>query len=457
MKKLTVMLLIAAMVLGVSACGNSANKGNTATESQMSTQEAEDLDAKINELTQKENSILENHKALWEKVFNSIDKSTVEDATATNYGDFLANSLDKIKDKFTDDELKSLKEDVEEIKKLEDELQPLLEKQSANASNKDSGKEGASVFPEFKAKDLDGNDVDSSIISKNAVTVLNFWFNGCSPCVQELPELNKLNEELKEKGGQVIGINTDSLDGNEDGIAEAKSILEKQGAKYTNLSLDSNSEAGKYATSIMAFPTTIVLDRNGNIIGEPIMGGINTGLNNALTGMGNSSKVILGLVLGGMMAIDMGGPFNKAAYVFGTASLAYQTDAGYMIMAAVMVGGMVPPIAIAIASWVFKNKFTDNDRKTAPVNAIMGLCFISEAAIPFAAGDPLHVIPPCVIGSAVAGALSMAFKCTLMAPHGGIFVFPVVGNALMYIIALAIGSIVGAVMLGLLRKPVESK
>ena len=266
MKKLTVMLLIAAMVLGVSACGNSANKENTATESQMSTQKAEDLDARINELTQKENSILENHKALWEKVFNSIDKSTVEDATATNYGDFLANSLDKIKDKFTDDELKSLKEDVEEIKKLEDELQPLLEKQSANASNKDSGKEGAS--------DLDGNDVDSSIISKNAVTVLNFWFNGCSPCVQELPELNKLNEELKEKGGQVIGINTDSLDGNEDGIAEAKSILEKQGAKYTNLSLDSNSEAGKYATSIMAFPTTIVLDRNGNIIGEPIMGGI---------------------------------------------------------------------------------------------------------------------------------------------------------------------------------------
>lgn len=190
---------------------------------------------------------------------------------------------------------------------------------------------------------------------------------------------------------------------------------------------------------------------------EPIMGGINTGLNNALTGMGNSSKVILGLVLGGMMAIDMGGPFNKAAYVFGTASLAYQTDAGYMIMAAVMVAGMVPPIAIAIASWVFKNKFTDNDRKTAPVNAIMGLCFISEAAIPYAAGDPLHVIPSCVIGSAVAGALSMAFKCTLMAPHGGIFVFPVVGNPLMYIIALAIGSIVGAVMLGLLRKPVESK
>ena len=275
MKKLTVMLLIAAMVLGVSACGNSANKDNTATESQMSTQEAEDLDAKINELTQKENSILENHKALWEKVFNSIDKSTVEDATATNYGDFLANALDKIKDQFTDDELKSLKEDVEEIKKLEDELQPLLEKQSANASNEDSGKEGASVFPEFQAKDLDGNAVDSSIFSQNAVTVVNFWFNACSPCVEELPALNKLNEELKDKGGQVIGVNADALDGNKDGIADAKGILKKQGANYVNLALDSDSEAGQYTSNIMAFPTTVLVDRSGNIIGDPILGGIN--------------------------------------------------------------------------------------------------------------------------------------------------------------------------------------
>ena len=190
---------------------------------------------------------------------------------------------------------------------------------------------------------------------------------------------------------------------------------------------------------------------------NPFFSWLNQLLADALNSLSGTNSILLGLIIGGMMSIDMGGPFNKAAYVFGTASLAYQTDAGYMIMAAVMVAGMVPPIAIAIASWVFKNKFTDNDRKTAPVNAIMGLCFISEAAIPYAAGDPLHVIPSCVIGSAVAGALSMAFKCTLMAPHGGIFVFPVVGNPLMYIIALAIGSIVGAVMLGLLRKPVESK
>ena len=186
---------------------------------------------------------------------------------------------------------------------------------------------------------------------------------------------------------------------------------------------------------------------------NPFFSWLNQLLSDALNSLGGANSIILGLVVAGMMSIDMGGPFNKAAYVFGTAALASQADSGYMIMAAVMVGGMVPPIAIAIASWAFKNKFTDNDRKAAPVNAIMGLCFISEAAIPYAAGDPLHVIPSCVVGSAVSGALSMAFGCTLMAPHGGIFVFPVVGNALLYIVALLIGSIVGAVLLGVLRKP----
>ena len=187
---------------------------------------------------------------------------------------------------------------------------------------------------------------------------------------------------------------------------------------------------------------------------NPLFGLINTGLANFLNGMGGSNAILLGAIVGGMMSIDMGGPFNKAAYVFGTGALSYQTDAGYAIMAAVMVGGMVPPIAIAISSWLFKAKFTDNDRKSAPVNAIMGLCFISEAAIPYAAGDPAHVIPSCVIGSAVAGALSELFGCTLMAPHGGIFVFATVGSPIMYIIALVVGSLVGAVLLGVLRKPV---
>lgn len=188
---------------------------------------------------------------------------------------------------------------------------------------------------------------------------------------------------------------------------------------------------------------------------NPFFSWLNQLLYNVLESLGGANSVILGLVVGGMMSIDMGGPFNKAAYVFGTAALGTQTTSGYMIMAAVMVGGMVPPIAIAIASWLFKNKFTDNDRKAAPVNAIMGLCFISEAAIPYAAGDPIHVIPSCVVGSAAAGALSMLFKCTLMAPHGGVFVFPVVGNALMYILALLVGSLIGAVLLGVLRKPVK--
>ena len=168
--------------------------------------------------------------------------------------------------------------------------------------------------------------------------------------------------------------------------------------------------------------------------------------------MGGSSKIVLGLILGAMMAIDMGGPFNKAAYVFGTASIA---AGNYGIMAAVMIGGMTPPCAIALATLLFKNKFTKEQREAGPTNFIMGLAFITEGAIPFAASDPLHVIPACMIGSGVAGALSMLFNCTLMAPHGGIFVFPVVGNALMYLAALVIGTLVSAGLLGVLKKKVE--
>ena len=190
-----------------------------------------------------------------------------------------------------------------------------------------------------------------------------------------------------------------------------------------------------------------------NFVVEPIMGGINTGLNNFLSGMGDSSRIVLGLILGGMMAIDMGGPFNKAAYVFGTAAI---TAGNYDIMAAVMIGGMTPPCAIALATLLFKNKFTKEERDAGPTNFIMGLAFITEGAIPFAASDPLHVLPSCIIGSALAGALSMAFHCTLMAPHGGIFVFPVVGNALMYLVALAAGTVVSALLLGVLKKKVTT-
>ena len=189
-----------------------------------------------------------------------------------------------------------------------------------------------------------------------------------------------------------------------------------------------------------------------NFVVEPIMGGINTALNTGLSNMGETSKVLVGLILGGMMAIDMGGPFNKAAYVFGTASIA---AGNYDIMAAVMIGGMTPPCAIALATLLFKNKFTKEQRETGPTNFIMGLAFITEGAIPFAASDPLHVLPACIAGSAVAGALSMAFNCTLMAPHGGIFVFPVVGNALLYLAALVVGTVISALLLGLLKKKVD--
>ena len=216
---------------------------------------------------------------------------------------------------------------------------------------------------------------------------------------------------------------------------------------------DKLPEALEKIAPVLIYPVVgiLVMGLLMTFIVEPIMGGINTGLNNALTGMGSSSKIVLGMVLGGMMAIDMGGPFNKAAYVFGTAAIA---AGNYDIMAAVMIGGMTPPCAITLATLLFKDKFTKEERDAGPTNFIMGLAFITEGAIPFEASDPLRVLPSCIIGSAVAGAISMAFNCTLMAPHGGIFVFPVVGNAVMYLAALVVGTVISAVLLGLVKKKI---
>ena len=216
---------------------------------------------------------------------------------------------------------------------------------------------------------------------------------------------------------------------------------------------DKLPEALEKIAPVLIYPVVgiLVMGLCMTFVVEPLMGGLNTGLNNALTGMGNTSKVILGLILGGMMAIDMGGPINKAAYVFGTMSIA---NGNYDIMAAVMVGGMVPPIGIALATTFFKNRFSKSERQSGITNYVMGLAFITEGAIPFAAADPLHVIPATAVGAAVAGALSMVFGCTLMAPHGGIFVFPVVGNWPMYLVALAAGSVITMFMLALLKKPV---
>ena len=187
---------------------------------------------------------------------------------------------------------------------------------------------------------------------------------------------------------------------------------------------------------------------------NPFFAMLNNALTNGLNSMGGSSKILLGCILGGMMSIDMGGPFNKAAYVFGTAAI---SNGDYDIMAAVMIGGMVPPIAIALCTTFFKNRFTENERKSGVANYVMGLCFITEGAIPFAASDPLHVLPSCIVGSAVAGGISMAMGCTLRAPHGGVFVFPVVGNVVGYVIALIIGSLIAMVLLAILKKPLTQK
>jgi len=191
------------------------------------------------------------------------------------------------------------------------------------------------------------------------------------------------------------------------------------------------------------------------VIVNPFFGGLNSGITGVLNSMGGTSKVLLGIVVAGMMAIDMGGPFNKAAYVFGTAALATGNENGYLIMAAVMAGGMVPPLAIALATTFFGNRFNENERKSGITNYIMGLSFITEGAIPFAAADPLRVIPSCIVGSATAGALATLFNCTLRAPHGGIFVVPVIGNPFGYLAAVAIGSVVGMVMLAVLKKPIK--
>lgn len=210
-------------------------------------------------------------------------------------------------------------------------------------------------------------------------------------------------------------------------------------------------EALEKIAPVLIYPVVgiLVIGLAMNFVIEPIMGGINTGLNSFLAGMGSSSKVLLGFILAAMMAIDMGGPFNKAAYVFGTAAIA---AGNYDIMAAVMIGGMVPPCAIALSTLLFKKKYTKEERQAGPTNFIMGLAFITEGAIPFAAADPLHVIPACIAGSGVAGAISMFFQCTLMAPHGGIFVFPVVGNAPYYVLALVCGTVISTLLLGILKK-----
>lgn len=281
-KKIITLLLAFTLTLSLAACGS---KGDGKGDGDAQGATAEEIYAQIQELADKENAIMEENLELWQKLFAAMNEKRDEIPDESNYGAYLLAALDLVKDQFTEDELKTLTEGSEQIRDLEDQIQPLQEQYAAlqPAGDGEDGDMSAAVptFPTFTGKDLDGNDVDSSIFSQNAVTVVNFWFSGCKPCVDEMDDLDALNQRIKEQGGEVIGVNTETLDGNADNIATAKKILESAGASFRNIYFDPDSEAGKFALGIMAFPTTYVVDRQGNIVGEPIMGGIDQEANMA--------------------------------------------------------------------------------------------------------------------------------------------------------------------------------
>ena len=295
-KILTVVLLVSVLAISLIACSTSKNNKDEkeSIDSSISTlmatepNSADEASKLHNQLMEKENEILSTDKALWEKVFMASNKDTPMIEDGTNYGDFLLKTIEGAKDQFTDEEYKKLVAGAEQIKEIEGKLTILEQKypECANApSNGDSvpadsngvisNSGGATSFPSFDGKDLDGNDIKSSDFFKsNNVTVVNYWFSTCNPCVGELPELEALNKKLAEKGGQVVGINTFTIDGDKTAISEAKDILSKKGVTYKNIWFDSNSDAGKFTSGIFSYPTTYVVDKNGNIVGEPIVGAI---------------------------------------------------------------------------------------------------------------------------------------------------------------------------------------
>ena len=272
MKKLTALLLTALMVLTLAACGA---KGDSKTDNSGDTAQTEEAAATHKSLMDRENEILSENTELWEKVFLAADKGMAMIEDGKNYGDFLLDTIESAKNQFSDEEYALLKKSAQEISEIENKLTE-LEKQHPEILNEETDANGdVQKFPSFEGKDLDGNEVKSDeLFSANAVTVVNFWFTACSPCVGELGDLDALNKELAEKGGALIGVNTFTLDGDEAAISEAKDVLAKKGAAYQNVYFDSDGEAGKFTANIFAYPTTYVIDRNGNIVGEPIVGAI---------------------------------------------------------------------------------------------------------------------------------------------------------------------------------------
>lgn len=270
-RKTIIMILTLCVALSFTACTGKGDSGKADSASvSEGTDKTEDLQAKLDDLYQQENQIFEKHKDVWEKVFSKMSKT---DAGSCDYADYLASTVEANKKSFTEDELKTLKEDIETIRGMEEQITEVENKLDASGAS-ESEDDDIIAFNNISGKDFDGNDIDESLFSKNAVTVMNFWFTGCKPCVAELSKLNELNDAIKSMGGEVVGVNTDTFDGKESTIKEAKKILESQGAKYRNFALDANSDAGKYASKIMAFPTTILVDRKGNVVGEPMVGGI---------------------------------------------------------------------------------------------------------------------------------------------------------------------------------------
>ena len=272
MKKLTALLLATLMVFTLAACGA---KGDSKTDNSSDTAQTEEAAATHKSLMDRENEILSENTELWEKVFLAADKGMAMIEDGKNYGDFLLDTIESAKDQFSDEEYALLKKSAQEISEIENKLTE-LEKQHPEILNEETDANGdVQKFPSFEGKDLDGNEVKSDeLFSANAVTVVNFWFTTCSPCVGELGDLDALNKELAEKGGALIGVNTFTLDGDEAAISEAKDVLAKKGAAYQNVYFDSDGEAGKFTANIFAYPTTYVIDRNGNIVGEPIVGAI---------------------------------------------------------------------------------------------------------------------------------------------------------------------------------------
>lgn len=281
-KKVIAASLAVSVLLAFTGCGNnqapSADNKKQESASTADTASMDEQSKKRDDLYQQENQIFADHKDAWDKVFGLMNKNSAGESLSENYADVLAGIVESNKDSFTEEEYDTLCKDIETIRGIEEEIaaieKEIAEADSANGGSSESD-ESISLFQDFTGKDLDGNDVDESFFKNNKVTVVNFWFSGCKPCVEELSKLNELNDEIREMGGEVVGINTDTLDNNQDGIKEAKEILKAQGASYKNLTFDSDSTVGKYAGNIMAFPTTVLVDKDGNIIGEPFMGGIN--------------------------------------------------------------------------------------------------------------------------------------------------------------------------------------